>query len=452
MQAASLSGGYASAFFAANAVYMHFTQVKLRNFGPFSRAKFKFEPGALNVIFGKNNAGKSQMVGAMLAAIVGKPALSITAGGAGPSVVELTMENGEAVETVNLMVAENSQGKSEVSKTTGPLALQILASMSEPEGQRLLVGHDYGPGVKPLRFKGMEEILPDVILSDPLWSDLQRQGVFEREIGSRGQRSVVELVAQLVARRRASFKLPLIVDEGAWHWSQDSLPFIHRLLGEIAKESQVIVLALPDESFENSRVQVVSAARKGHSLAAFNPWFVTRGPNLRPARQSKWIKGAKYPAQESRVCEFKEVKGNNPLGSIKGVVDQYAVAFMNAGPPQEGVILWGIRDEDRVITGVQLRPNECDELRRIVTERLHQIVPPIAPTAYRITLHPVHDRATAVNDLYVVEVRVPSVRRTLLYATGGQEVYVKTDAGKKKLSALELQQELARRLGVDADF
>ena len=55
-------------------------------------------------------------------------------------------------------------------------------------------------------------------------------------------------------------------------------------------------------------------------------------------------------------------------------------------------------------------------------------------------------------DTYVVEVRVPSVRRTLLFATGRQEVYVKTDAGKRKLTVVEIQQELIKRFGLDPDF
>ncbi|KVQ34348.1 hypothetical protein WK02_00380 [Burkholderia cepacia] len=392
------------------------------------------------------------MVGAILAAIVGKPALSITIGGIGPSAVELTMDDGGTIELANLKVAENSQGKPDVSKTAGPLSLQVLAMMSESEGQRLLIGHDHEAGIEPLHFRDVEDVLPKAVTGDPLWKELWYRGGFEYQTGSRGQRSVVELVAQLVVRRRARFKLPLIIDEGAWQWPLDFLPFIRRLLGEIAKDSQVIVLAPHDLGFEGSPAQVISATREGKSLAAFNPWYVTRRPNLRRTRQLRWIKGTKYPVQESRVCELKEVKGGNPLGSIKGVVDQYAVAFLNAGLPQEGAIFWGIRDNDRAIVGVQLRPHECDELKRVVTERLHQIVPPIAPTAYRIDLHPVSDGVRVIDDLYVVEVRVPSVRRTLLFATGGQEVYVKTDAGKRKLSALELQQELVRRLGVDPDF
>ena len=46
----------------------------------------------------------------------------------------------------------------------------------------------------------------------------------------------------------------------------------------------------------------------------------------------------------------------------------------------------------------------------------------------------------------------PQVRRTLLFSTGSQEIYVKTDAEKRKLSALEIQQELLRRVGVEPSF
>lgn len=433
---------------------MHFTRVKLENFGPFSKAEFDFQPYAINWFIGNNGAGKTQMVGAILAAVVGKPVLSITPDGVGPSAVEVAMEDSGAIELAHLVVSESVRGKPVVSKTTGPLTLQVLATMSESQGQRLLMRHSDTIGIEALDLGDIERALPDVIAGDPLWGQLRRQGAFGLQTGSRGQSLVVELVAEFVIRRRALFKLPLIIDDVAPYWPQNFFPLIHKLLEEIARDSQVIVLAPHYDGFgfRDSAVRVISSTREGDSLAAFNQWYTARRPNLRRTRPLKWIMGTAYRVPESRLCEFKEVKGGNPLGSIKGVVDQYAVAFLNAGLPQEGAIFWGIRDEDRAIVGVKLSPRECDELKRIVTERLHQIVPPIAPTAYRIDLHPVTDGVTVIDDLYVVEVRVPSIRRTLLFATGGQEVYVKTDAGKRKLSTVELQQELVRRLGVDPDF
>lgn len=125
---------------------------------------------------------------------------------------------------------------------------------------------------------------------------------------------------------------------------------------------------------------------------------------------------------------------------------------MNSGRPQDGSVFWGIRDEDLSIIGVSLTDRDCDELRRVVTEKLHQIVPSIAPTAYQVELHPVSDGIKPIDNLYLVEVRIPAMRRTLLFATGSQEVYVKTDAGKRRLSAVEIQYELLRRVGIDPTF
>jgi len=431
---------------------VYFSNVRLRNFGPFSDAEFRFEPHAINWISGHNDAGKTQLAGAIIAAIVGRAAVSIRAGGVGPSEVELTMEESGTTELAKLVIAESSYSKLEVSKTTGPLALQVLAAMSDSSGQRLLVGPERGFSDDSSRLRDIEKTLPDILKADPAWVELRKSGALEGNVGSRGQRSLLELLWQFTVFQSAQFKLPLILDDWAWHWPQDLLPFVCRLLEMIARESQVIVLTPPDMDMACGTTQVISAPRGHISLVGYNPLYGTHRPNLRRSPQAKWIRGAQFPKQESRACEFKEVKGGNPLGAIKGVVDQYAVAFLNAGVSQEGAIFWGIRDEDRTIVGVQLRQKECDELRRVVTERLHQIAPPIAPTAYRIELHPVSDGAVLINDLYVVEVRVPSVRRTLLFSTGGQEVYVKTDAGKRKLSALELQQELISRLGVDPDL
>ncbi|MYN42760.1 AAA family ATPase [Duganella sp. FT109W] len=431
---------------------MYFTKISLKNFGPFADAEFHFKPHAINWIVGNNGSGKTQMAGAMLAAIVGSPALSLTAGGIGPSSVALVMEDGAISETVCLHIAASLHGKSEVSKTAEPLALQALAAMSGTENQRLMIGHMRQTDFGSLDFREVENLLPDAIKDHPLWADVRLKSNHASYAGSSIAHSAAELIGQFAARRRARFKLPLIVDEVLWRWSSDEREFFIPVLDEIARDSQVFLLCPGGDDVRagaGSVTQLSVARREATSLAAFNSWYDTRKPNLRSVRQAKWVHGTQYPAQENRSCEFKEVKGNNPLGAIKGVVDQYAVAFMNAGTAQEGAIFWGIRDSDRSIVGVQLRPQDCDELRRIVTERLHQIVPPIAPSTYRIDLHPVSNGSTPINDLFVVEIRVPSVRRTLLFATGGQEVYIKTDAGKRKLSPIELQQELIQRLGID---
>jgi Putative DNA-binding domain len=149
--------------------------------------------------------------------------------------------------------------------------------------------------------------------------------------------------------------------------------------------------------------------------------------------------------EETRHCEFKEIKGGRPLDTIKNTCDEYVVAFLNSAG---GRIFWGIRDSDRCVVGVTLSSAERDALRRTVTDQLHQIKPPISPTAYQVNLYPVYEDESCgktVDDKYVVEVVAPRVFGSDLYATGGGQVFVKTDSGKKLLSFQEVQDEIRRR-------
>jgi predicted HTH transcriptional regulator len=159
----------------------------------------------------------------------------------------------------------------------------------------------------------------------------------------------------------------------------------------------------------------------------------------------RFIAGRPVPLEETRHHEFKETKGANPVNSIKNTCDEYVVAFLNS---EGGRIFWGIGDADRCVVGVSLTANARDDLRRVVTDKLLQIRPPIAPTAYRIALHPVYANDISTEplaDMFVVEIVAPRSDSIVLYATGGQDVYVRTDAGKKKLSPEEIQDEARRR-------
>ena len=149
--------------------------------------------------------------------------------------------------------------------------------------------------------------------------------------------------------------------------------------------------------------------------------------------------------EETRHHEFKEIKGGKPLDTIKNHSDEYVVAFLNS---DGGRILWGIRDSDRCVVGVTLSSADRDDLRKIITNQLHQIKPPISPTAYQINLYPVYQDESCektVEDKYVVEVVSPRVFGNDLYSTGSGKVFVKTDSGKKLLSFQEVQDEIRRR-------
>lgn len=148
------------------------------------------------------------------------------------------------------------------------------------------------------------------------------------------------------------------------------------------------------------------------------------------------------PIEETRNYEFKEVKGDDPVWAIRRIVDQYVVAFLNS---EGGRIYWGIRD-DRMVTGVKLSHQQRDQIRRMVTDKIFQIQPAVAPSTYRVNIHPVLKMDKPVSGLFVVEVIVYRPATNLLYFTSTGEVHVKTDAGKKKLTGSEIHDEIRRRL------
>jgi hypothetical protein len=150
--------------------------------------------------------------------------------------------------------------------------------------------------------------------------------------------------------------------------------------------------------------------------------------------------------KEGRIYEFKEIKGKNAIDAIKNTADEYAVAFLNSGVPV-GHRSWGISASIRVVKGVQLNYEEQDKLERQVTEKLFNIQPGLDPGVIEINLHPVYE-IESIPDRYVVELVVypgTHIPRGPYY-TGGGEVFVKTDAGKKKLQGQELTDWIIRHL------
>jgi len=429
---------------------MHFTYVALQHFSVFPSARFEFQPNKVNWLVGANGSGKTQLIGAMLAALIGRPAIDVEKGGAGPSVVELGIEDAGQLEIARLEVRESASGRVDVDKSAGPLSLAIIAELSRPDGQRLIFNEDEKP-----EFAGdvgeLLATLPETIRIRPDFERFTRMRGAADYGHSRGEGMLLALAIQCAIRLRATTKIPLIVDKWTLDWSTGAMSIADALMEELARHAQVIMVA-PLGHAPGGTTRLIDGDRSAKSLTWFKRRYAPSRPRLRPLAAAKWVRGSKFHGQENRECEFKEIKGSNPVGAIKNTVDEYVVAFLNAGRPLEGAIFWGITDADQTIVGVRLTGSECDELRQLVTQKLLQISPPVAPTRYRLDLHPVGDQGMAAADLYVVEVRVPAVRRTLLFATGGNEVFVKTDAGKRKLTPLELQHELLERLGIEPEF
>jgi predicted HTH transcriptional regulator len=132
------------------------------------------------------------------------------------------------------------------------------------------------------------------------------------------------------------------------------------------------------------------------------------------------------------------------VDTIVNTWDEYAVAFLNS---EGGRIYWGVRDRDRVVTGVRRSYHDRDRIRRDVSAKLNQIEPRIDPSQYRIEIHGVDDEhGTNVPDICVVELVVPASNTPEPYYTGGGEAWVKVDGNKQKLRGIALTDFIKRRM------
>lgn len=164
--------------------------------------------------------------------------------------------------------------------------------------------------------------------------------------------------------------------------------------------------------------------------------------HLEPLEQ-EFVRGQPVQLEEARQIEFKEIRSEDPVLPIRRNIEIYGAAFLNS---EGGRIFWGIRDHDRQVTGISLTYGQRDAIRRAVTDTLSKIYPPVSPNGYRIKFHEVYEGERPLADLYVVEVAIQPPQTNLLYFTSTGEVYVKTEAGKKKLTGVEIHNELIRRL------
>lgn len=171
--------------------------------------------------------------------------------------------------------------------------------------------------------------------------------------------------------------------------------------------------------------------RENKRLAEERLIHATDKAKLTEPTQVDFIQGQSVPFEETRLYEFKEIRGRNPIGSVTNTADEYAVAFLNS---EGGRIFWGIRDRDRITVGVNLNNQQRDEVRRKVSEKLGAVQPPISVEDWQLELHPVYDlNRETIEDLWVVELLVPPLQRKDVFYTGSGELHVKTEGGKKKL-------------------
>ncbi|PXV87826.1 ABC-type transport system involved in cytochrome c biogenesis ATPase subunit [Lachnotalea glycerini] len=158
----------------------------------------------------------------------------------------------------------------------------------------------------------------------------------------------------------------------------------------------------------------------------------------------KYKRGMEIEDIENRNIEYKEIKGNNPCNTIIDVSEIYINAFLNSWVTGSGTIKWGISDCGIVI-GVELSKVDKDTIIRKLAERIGQMRPYISQDLVQIIFEDIIENGYIIPGFYIVEIIIEPFQIWDLVSTSKDEVYIKTEGGKKRLNSYEIQQELKRR-------
>lgn len=194
----------------------------------------------------------------------------------------------------------------------------------------------------------------------------------------------------------------------------------------------------------------ISLLRENKQVAEEYLVRATDADNLTDPTQIRFIQHQPVPFEETLFYDFKEVKGRNPANRITKDSDEYAVAFLNS---KGGRIFWGVRDSDRTTVGVTLNDQKRDEVRRIVSEKLGSIDPPVSVEDWHLELHQVYnfDRET-IENLWVIELLISPQQEKEVFYTNSGKLFVKTPGGKQKLLGPQVTKFIRERFQDDTEI
>ena len=192
----------------------------------------------------------------------------------------------------------------------------------------------------------------------------------------------------------------------------------------------------------------ISELRDNKQIAEEYLAHATDADKLTQPTQIRFIQGLPVPFEETRFYEFKEIKGKNPVNRVTKDSDEYAVAFLNR---EGGRIFWGVRNNDRITTGVTLDEGQRDEVRRKVSEKLGAIHPPISVEDWDLEFHSVDLQEEIVEDLWVIELVVRPPQEKDVFYTSKWELHVKTEGGKQKLQGPQMTEFIRKHFQNDTE-
>lgn len=435
---------------------MYIRSINIEKIGCFPKIELKFQPG-VNLLFGSNGSGKTTVLSAIYSMLQNREIFQCAPDADGISTISMRICNDN--EDIKL-VKRYAKGRPEI--VFKHFEEIIKAAKIDNKKVFLWNGEETLRGSDILSIKDIERAIG--FMKSQGMEEVEEYGSFFTEshkyyLMSGGQQMLLSF-----------FSILSLLPEGSVLLMDDVLAYldihmVDRLLKQMQqiKNIQFIIAmcaAYGIQNLDECNVQTLPPMydqRKFYLLVNYRRYSkqsimkqLSNVAESEDATQEKKI--VRYQLnriideEERRDVEFKEIKGHNPCDTIIATAEIYIVAFLNSQALQRGVIKWGISDDGRVV-GVRLTREDRDTIRRKLFERIAQIQPYLSADLVHIEFSEIIDQdEELLPEQYVVEIYVKTVRSEELFATSKNEVYMKTESGKRKLTPHEVQVELKARL------
>lgn len=402
---------------------MFIKEIRLENFGPIEHQRFPLCNDKVNVIFGDNAMGKTQLLVAVYSVFFGSKLLQYHQNSKREGYTHLQVHSAD--ENIALIQHHTSQSSHILLKS-----FDDIKKLSKINCENLFF---YFPDLERTRHQKYTR------------SDIQNAQRFLWNLGLKEHHILGSCLA------KAEINVVMSSSE------QRYLDFVC-LLAKIPAGSILIadsILAGMDETIfaqQNINALYLLPPSRQMSPVSYNYQMIWRnmsgtaaadtGDSIEPVL---YRTGDLFPYGENPAIELKEIKGNRPCNSIIANAEIYVNAYLNSSLRETGKIFWGVAN-DRIITGVRLSYEEIDTIQRKISEVLSQAEPYVSPDLYNIKFNKIATASGEIQpDTYIVEVDVFPYSGDWLYATSKGEVFIKTPGGKRKLSNLEIQEQILLR-------
>lgn len=430
---------------------MFIKEIQLENFGPIEHQRFPLCDDKINIIFGDNAMGKTQLLAAVYSVFFGSKLLQYHQNSEQEGYTYLRVHLAD--ENVDLIQQHTSQ--------TSQILLKDFADiekLSKINRENLFF---YFPDLE--RRNHQKYTRSDIQNAQRfLWN----LGLKEHHIlGSCLAKTEINVVMSSSEKQYLDFvcllsKIPagsILIADGILAGMDETMCYMiihilsklkgiqlilaeNRRLESIFTQQNINTLYLLPPSRQTSPVsynyQIISHNMPNTAASA------DTGDSIEPIL---YRTGDLFPYGENPAIELKEIKGNRPCNSIIANAEIYINAYLNSSLQETGKIFWGVAN-DRTIMGVRLSYEEIDTIQRKISEVLSQAEPYVSPDLYNIKFNKIATTSGAVQpDTYIVEVDVFPYPSDWLYATSKGEVFIKTLGGKRKLSNLQIQEQILLR-------